>query len=375
MGIVAPAVLTTIAGYVTIHGTRTGDYDSLLTLFTTGFILFYFLYLEESSQKYFWLTIIMIIAAALTKGVQGMIFLPVLLVYTLLKRQMVSLLKKPQTYLGIGLFLFIVIGYYVLREQYNPGYIKAVITNELGSRYNTVTEGHNGNGWSNFNLLVDTYFTSWYQLVIPGVIFGFYSKKKWMKPLVIYISAVFLFYFLVISNAKTQIPWYMMPLYPLLAILTASFICSAFHIISELSITEKKHPSAIAAYIFLIFIFITPYARVYNFAMGNVVDQNIAEEERDMSALMYNVLHKNDNIDGYTIVNEYFNQSINWYNHAFTWNHIPVHYESKEKLTNGLVVVAYMKDTKQYLHEHYDLQLVRTIKKVDVYRITGLKTP
>ena len=50
-------------------------------MFTTGYIKYFFLYLEEGKMKYLNLTITFLILATYTKGVQGILFLPVMFNY------------------------------------------------------------------------------------------------------------------------------------------------------------------------------------------------------------------------------------------------------------------------------------------------------
>src|SRR5690348_15673363 len=46
LGFMVCMVLITSRGYVMLHGTRTCDYDSMLTLFTTAYCLFFYQYLQ-----------------------------------------------------------------------------------------------------------------------------------------------------------------------------------------------------------------------------------------------------------------------------------------------------------------------------------------
>ncbi|HRS18061.1 MAG TPA: glycosyltransferase family 39 protein, partial [Bacteroidales bacterium] len=54
-GFIAVFVLMTSHGYINIHATRTGDYDALLTLFTTLSGLLFFVYCEKQNYKYLYL--------------------------------------------------------------------------------------------------------------------------------------------------------------------------------------------------------------------------------------------------------------------------------------------------------------------------------
>lgn len=77
IGYLAGLALVTFNGYITIHGTRTGDPDSLLTLFLTAAAFIYFLIHEKKiSITYYVLFFLLITAAVMTKGVAGMLIMP-----------------------------------------------------------------------------------------------------------------------------------------------------------------------------------------------------------------------------------------------------------------------------------------------------------
>lgn len=86
LGLLSVAVLVTSDGFIHSHATRHGEYDVLLTMFMAGYALFYFLYLEEETPKYIYASISMLILAALTKGIESLLFLPALFIYTIYKR-------------------------------------------------------------------------------------------------------------------------------------------------------------------------------------------------------------------------------------------------------------------------------------------------
>ncbi len=132
LGVISCVILVSSAGYVRMHGTRSADYDSMLTLFITACSIYYYLYLEEAKGKYLTYTIVCLILACLTKGIAGLMVTPALLLYTLYKKKLLVLLKDKRFYAGLAGFGIFVLGYYLLREHYNPGYIQAVQDNELG---------------------------------------------------------------------------------------------------------------------------------------------------------------------------------------------------------------------------------------------------
>ena len=124
-GLITCIVLVTSYGYINVHSTRTGDYDSLLCLFLVVYVLSYFLYLEHKNKRDLIFFFVALILAVLTKSIQGLLFLPALFLYTLMDKKF-FIFKELNVYKGIALFVFIIGAYYLFREMYNPGYLHAV---------------------------------------------------------------------------------------------------------------------------------------------------------------------------------------------------------------------------------------------------------
>ena len=370
VAIVAPLVLVCTQGYVTIHGVRTGDYDSCLTFFTTAFIFFFYVFLQEKNYRYFWLATSSIILAALTKGIQPLIFLPPMLLYAAGMRNLMTIIRSPHTYAGIFLFILVVPGYYLLREQYNHGYIAAVIENELWGRYTKTVESHTGTGWTNLGLLVNDYFTPWYQMVIPAAFLGVFSKKRSEQHFMFYLLGVALFYLFIISNAKTQVWWYLVPLYPLLATAAAVFVVYMVRIIVTLKPLALKANWLLPA-VFVLLVFAAPYTAVIRYVYANPVNIYSLDEEKDMAKLMKQVLHHQVNIEGYTIVNEYFDQAVTWYTRVFYYDKWRVSFANKEELPTGTRAITYFPETLRYVETHYHTHIIERHGHAVIYEIEG----
>lgn len=142
IGVIATVILISCDGIARIHGTRTGEYETLLILFTTNYLFAYFHFLQTKNYKWLVLFFVLLIAATLTKGVQALLFFPALFFYTIFTKNLKYILLNKFFYIGFLSFLFIVVGYYLLREQYNPGFLKTVWNNELCERFTTVIENH-----------------------------------------------------------------------------------------------------------------------------------------------------------------------------------------------------------------------------------------
>ncbi|MDX2171852.1 MAG: glycosyltransferase family 39 protein [Bacteroidota bacterium] len=257
----AYAVLGLIStkGYVGFHVTRTADLDSVLIFFVTGSIIYFYKFIEYEDKKTKYLIIfsIFVLLGYYAKGIACFMVLPAFLIYGILKNKVVYVLKNKYFYLCIISVLVLIAGYYLLREQRNPGYIKATFTSEVG-RYYTA-----GNDWSTkpFYDYVQQMYQGDYQFIlfIPAIIilFGFLPKSNIYKSKSIIWLTTSITYLLVISLSKNKTPWYDAPLYPMLSIYLALGLKS---IIDYKKFTVKLSYLAKGAFCFGLFAL--PYSAV-----------------------------------------------------------------------------------------------------------------
>lgn len=218
---VAALILLATPGYIHAHGARSGNYEALLILCTTVFLLSAFLFLEGEETKkrrYFAVMAVAIVATFYTKAIQGLIFLPALFAYALLRGRIVMVLSKRYFYVGCVLVIASCAGYYWFRNYIDPGYFAAVQANDLGGRYSAPQEGHAGGPlW-----YLNSY--KYFPWLIPGFLMGIYlcfKGSQESRKFALFLTVTSLTYFVVISSASTKLAWYAMPLAPLSAITCA----------------------------------------------------------------------------------------------------------------------------------------------------------
>ncbi|MDU0368767.1 ArnT family glycosyltransferase [Hymenobacter endophyticus] len=219
----AVLILITAIGYNEHHRARTGDYDTLLTLCLTVAALAFFRYLEEQKRVYFvWVTGALIVAA-LTKGVAGLFWGPAFVLYALSQKKLLWLLRRPEVYVGALATVLVVGGYYLAREQYNPGYLQAVYDNELGGRMLGVLNEHQ-HPWNWFlEAMYEEKFMPWL-LVFPFslVLLWRYPAGRVQSRFAVLVGLVVVVHLLIISTASTKLAWYDMPVYPLASLLVGT---------------------------------------------------------------------------------------------------------------------------------------------------------
>jgi 4-amino-4-deoxy-L-arabinose transferase-like glycosyltransferase len=373
-GVICGSVLLTCEGYVNGHGTRTGDYDALLTLLTTGYGLSFFLFLEGGERKYLVWTFVLLVLAVYTKSAQGLLLLPALFVYTIYKKKAKAILTSGTFYKGIGVSLLIVCSYYVIREQYNHGYIRTVLAVELLGRYNGVLDGHTAGAGYYIDRLRRDFFSEWYLLVVPGMITGFCSRNRLIKDVTVYSSLLVVSYLAIISGAMTKLEWYPMPVYPFLCALVGIFLFQAYDTLRGLP-TFARGPQRIVPGLLLTAVFIIPYQRMALKVLTTPPCPWDVGEERDLALYLKDIIHHPEhNSRRCYLLNGPQGQNFIWYYEAIAMLRRPINFINKDHIVPRTMVVTYGQDSKAYLEAHFNAVVVYQQSSLSFYQVNDLKT-
>lgn len=230
IGIIASFILVTSVGYIFYHCTRTGDHDAPLILFEILTICFFYLYFQRFENKYLIYSSIGFTLCILIKSVACFMFFPGVVVYLIFSKKLLQVLKQGKFWLAIFGAFFCVFIFYFLREKAAPGYLAAVWENELFPRYFNTSKVYQYNpkdyGFY-FNQIYKEQFKIWYILVIPAFIFTELYGKIDLKRLNRYLFTIAFTFLLILSNATTNSS-YVLPIFPLFAIIIAIGIYSAY---------------------------------------------------------------------------------------------------------------------------------------------------
>jgi 4-amino-4-deoxy-L-arabinose transferase-like glycosyltransferase len=217
--------------YISNHGARSGDFDAMLILFLTAQVVFFYRWVADDQARWLWLAGLAIFLAGMTKGVAGGFFLPGIGVWLLLDSKGQKKLLKPGLWLIPGGAIGMVLYYYYLREQVDPGYLQMVFDNELGGRFDETNEGHKHPFYYYLNLLVtDRGWQHLLPLLIPALIYLFQSEYRRLT-LLLSITTVLLL--AVVSGAATKLVWYHAPSLPLLGMLIGAGIFHLGRLLSD----------------------------------------------------------------------------------------------------------------------------------------------
>jgi len=363
-GFISVLVLITSQGFVTLHCNRTGDYDALLTFFTTAYCFSYFAYLHLGKLKFLYLTFIFLALAVLTKGVAAMLFFPAILLFTVYKKSLLRLLKEKHFYIGLVAFLVLVLAYYLLREHYNPGYIQAVWQNELGGRYSQALEGNKGTFLYYFHNMALHQFKPWYWLVVPGVLAGLFVDNKKYRDLTVYLFLLSALFLLIISSAQTKLYWYAMPMYPFLSAIVGLFVYYVFTMLQR-----RGRWTEYLSYLLMPVIFLLPYkeAIALSTALPNIGSQRMDNEH--MAEYLHDALQGKQSITGRAVIYTGYHANINWYLEAL--GHKNDIQNNLNKADSEENIIVFQDSVKKYMETHYQTTILQTYHNVTVYRLNG----
>lgn len=222
--------LLSMSGFNGYHVSRTGDFDSLLILFTTLQILSFFFFIEKDKPLFLFFFFFALTAATLTKGVAGLLFLPFFLLWPLLSRTAGRKFIRFYTLLGLLGSSLIVLAYYYYRELHTPSFLYHVYANEIGGRFAKVNMGHHGPWYYYLYNIFFSHAFPWSLLLVVLLIFPFSFRgcNSANRRLSFYLLFAIIMYLLVISIAKTKLAWYDAPVFPLIALLLSLLLFGLF---------------------------------------------------------------------------------------------------------------------------------------------------
>ncbi len=365
-GFFAGVVFASTYAYISNHGGRTGDYDPLLIFFMTFYCLSFFLYLTENSRRWLLLFWIFLTLATFTKGIVGLMLLPGIFLLTFTEKKFRHTLLNPVFYYGLLFFIFMVGGYYFLREQFNPGYLKAVYQNELGGRYLETLEGHQYPfGFYTRNMRFERY-VYWFWFIIPAFIAGFLNRSSCTRKISLFNLCMTVPFWLIISLGQTKLDWYDLPLYPFLSLQIGLLIAILLQLLREYFFPRKNKLGW--SVLFFLLLFFYPCYRVYKGIFRYKENEDVVHHQPGYF-LKYASRHKID-LDRYVVCFEGYNGQVNFYIQQHQLRGSQVRLQSDvSSLEPGSYAVVNQPALKEQIEQQYSLKKVNELYGCAVYLV------
>jgi 4-amino-4-deoxy-L-arabinose transferase-like glycosyltransferase len=306
-GFLSVLVLISSSGFIRLHVIRSGEYDALLVLFVTIYCLSYFLILENKDPhryKMLWaLFTVSLTLAILTKGVAAILIMPALFIYTMYRMKVLEILHTKEIYISTSFVLLFGLGYYLLREHYNNGYIRAVFENELGGRY--LNPMIDTSPWTYLNEIVNIQFKNLLPFAFIGFFFSVSTIGTIEKRLAVYCSFIIIVLLTILSIGATRLYWYDAPIFPFLALMAGSGIYYVTFNLSKIDEQNEGRVKMLATAGLVILFTASSYV--------NIIASNLSTAEDPWDSDSFNLTHYIElreragvNLSGYKVINDWF---------------------------------------------------------------------
>jgi 4-amino-4-deoxy-L-arabinose transferase-like glycosyltransferase len=238
--VLACILLVASRGFYGSHAAATGDYDALLTCFTTAYLCVLFFAVHRRRAPGAWIlgAGLLMAAAVMTKSVAGVIPAAGMVPYMMLTRRW----RRPLTsvaYLGAAAIVVLAtVCFYAGREMAAPGYLHAVLHNDLAGRYLDTIGNHRQPAMYYLTVIASNFSAGPFVLLLFAGLFVATGRTRLGLVFSICTAATVLFVF---TLSATKLRWYVLPAYPFLAAGTALSAHSLAAAVSELSSGQPRH--------------------------------------------------------------------------------------------------------------------------------------
>jgi 4-amino-4-deoxy-L-arabinose transferase-like glycosyltransferase len=212
-GLAAGLILMSCAGFVRMHGTRTGDHDAILAFWMLAAVFGFYKTCASLQSKWIWITAGSLLLGFFTKSIAAFFYLPGFLLYALVHRKLVPLLRKPSLYVAFASALSVIAGYYLIMDWQIPGFWEEVKTHVFG-RASTVINQHQQPWHYYLTQFWEEGFFPWLWL-LPLALLDIKRHDKLQHLLWFSLLSQLI----IISVSSTKLSWYSLTAYPLAAAL------------------------------------------------------------------------------------------------------------------------------------------------------------
>jgi 4-amino-4-deoxy-L-arabinose transferase-like glycosyltransferase len=224
VGLLSAVVLLTCYHFLSFS--RFGTMEVMLTLFVYVAVYAY-LRVRDGDQKWWYLVWISCALALMVKGAGGVIAPVAILLAAIADKQVKSAVRSRHFWLGCLLALLIVLPWHVLMwAMYGSAFTREYIGYHVVARTTSTLEGNPSGYFYYVGRLVDGFFP--WCLLVPFALVSTIRRKIKGEPrswiLLLLGGLVFVLYTVI----PTRRPWYIVPLYPALAILIATFVVNLY---------------------------------------------------------------------------------------------------------------------------------------------------
>lgn len=365
-GFAGSLVLLTSVGFVTFHGARTGDTDALLTFFmTVSYLVILDIFISKSiSRKKIIVLTVSFMLGFLTKSIAVFLFIPGVFIFAWMfeRNYFKKLIKLKIIWISVITIISVAVGYILLRNSLQPGYLDLFFHSDLG-RVGTTIEKHQGPFWFYIDQLVNKRYSFWILFFVLSILVLTAKIKNEKSNVVLkYTASLSLFYLSFISISVTKLEWYDLPLFPLFALSISVFF---YLLLEKVQLTGIK---TIVAFLVLFFI---PYKHVFGLSQTNHYTSFEMQNEIKERYLKSNFsVYPLSNEFYYTIYHDGYMRSLEFYKKAYQ-SRIKIKLTNKPEFQINELVWVSDDHLKKIVETHYKYEITDQFDNLNIYKVKG----
>ena len=248
-GIISALVFITSIQVVIGHAGTTGDFDAGATFFLTLALLLFFLYYKKRKNKDLFYGMMAVAVGTMYKSfVPGFIPLVIFFLFLLFSKQLNEFINSKTIFRCVLIIIAIITPWLIARSLSDTSFVSELLGIDYWQRLTAPAPGAPYQFWFYLIQIIQS-FSPWIYILPFGlfVVFRNYIKDKNKDYL--FLLVWFFTVFLMFSFASTKNFWYILPLFPVMAIMIGIFWSTIMDAISKLK--ERKTLSVLVV-IFLI---------------------------------------------------------------------------------------------------------------------------
>lgn len=356
-GLVAGLILLSSVGYVTEHGTRTGDTDAILAFFILFYTTIFYAYLQTGNNRYIWLTFAGLLGACLTKGIAGLPGLPIIILVSIYMRQVRKVFTNQHLYMAGILFVVGFVGYYLLREYKAPGFLAYMYKFEIGGRlHRQEFLNPEPRGFMYFfeQFFVSDKWMPWLLTILLWPIAFFKKQSPDEQKSLVFSLLVLLAVYTVLGISSTKNNWYDIPLYPALALVSGI----TFYVL----ISNR----------WLKYVVMVTYTLFFVMAFTNVLQNNTKQtDDFQYKSFLHELRNEKKINDTVRIVNADFYFPIHFYAKLDRYKGFPTFVQLPEDsvYSPNAYIVTFKEAREVDMKKRYTLDLIHQHKDAKLFRI------
>lgn len=297
--------------------------------------------------------------------------LPGLLLCSLFSNKFFFLIKNKEVVLSALIALILICSYYLLREYYNPGFIHQVWENEIGGRYLSTIENHEGDFNYYFMNSIHGRMAFWYLLVPIGAVLGIMSNEFRISMFSKFLVINSLAYFLIISTAKTKCFWYDVPLFPMLSLLTGIALYSLIQISTKINSTKFKPYLKSVIILAVLLLFYEPVRKTIKktiYAQEESWEENKYEIGKFLQSAVKGTIDLND----FSLVNAGYPTHLEFYIRLLNKKQVNLKFNEVDQLRKGNRILVHQEEIKQLIKSKFKTSLLFRQNNVEGWMIEGV---